>query len=421
MCSKKTDKTHEMTRKLKKNWIRDYLSFWKKIMKKYLDILIFSLLFFLIFSYFSTPVEQEVPNWIIFETSENAYKVPAALELSITNNTSEILSLNTCSDITVRSSWDGELIQFSEGICDDIDIGLRETYNLDLASEFALFTKPGEYIFQYSQVEKQYIQTVEIEYRGTIGKIFVGIFYAPMYNLLAYLIGFFGNSLWIAILAITVLIRIILLFPQHKMMVSQRKMQAIQPKIKKLQEKHKWNQQAMGMELMKLYKTEWVNPMGSCGFLLIQMPFLIVIYHIIINITSLSNAFYLYDFLPEFSISQIQYNFIGIDLLGAGWVTGLLLGLTVAIIQYTQVKLSLAGRELPETSSWVVLEKKKWEDGYNAMMPDPEMMNKIMLYGMPVMVGIFTYTLIAWVWLYWWMSTLFAVFQQLFVNNIIKK
>jgi YidC/Oxa1 family membrane protein insertase len=53
-----------------------------------------------------------------------------------------------------------------------------------------------------------------------------------------------------------VLIRVILLFPQHKMMVSQRKMQAIQPKIKKLQEKNKGNQQAMGMELMKLYKDE---------------------------------------------------------------------------------------------------------------------------------------------------------------------
>jgi len=390
-------------------------------MKKYLDILIFSLLFFLIFSYFSTPVEQEIPSWIIFETSEKSYKVPAAVELSITNNTSEVLALNTCSDITVRSSWDGELIQFPESICKDINVGIRETYNLDLTSEFALFTKPGEYIFQYSQGERQYIQTVDIEYRGTIGKIFVGVFYAPMYNLLAYLIGFFGNSLWIAILAITVLIRIILLFPQHKMMVSQRKMQAIQPKIKKLQEKHKGNQQAMGMELMKLYKTEWVNPMGSCWFLLIQMPFLIVIYHIIINITSLSNAFYLYDFLPNFSISQIQYNFVGIDLLGAGWITGLILGLTVALIQYTQVRLSLAGREVSDNSSWVVLEKKKGEDGYSAMMPDPEMMNKIMLYGMPVMVGIFTYMLIAWVWLYWWMSTLFAVFQQLFVNKIIKK
>lgn len=67
-----------------------------------------------------------------------------------------------------------------------------------------------------------------------------------------------------AIIAITVIIRIILLFPQHKMMVSQRKMQAIQPKIKALQEKHKGNQQQVGLELMKLYKEEGVNPLGSC-------------------------------------------------------------------------------------------------------------------------------------------------------------
>jgi membrane protein insertase Oxa1/YidC/SpoIIIJ len=55
------------------------------------------------------------------------------------------------------------------------------------------------------------------------------------------------------------------------------------------------------------------------------------------------------------------------------------------------------------------------------MMPDPEMMNKFMLYGMPLMVGIFTYTLIAGVGVYWGISTLFAIFQQLFVNKIIKK
>jgi YidC/Oxa1 family membrane protein insertase len=73
---------------------------------------------------------------------------------------------------------------------------------------------------------------------------------------MAYLIGFFSNSLGLAIVAITILIRILLLFPQHKMLVSQRKMQAIQPKIKKLQEKHKGNQQAIGAELMKLYKQE---------------------------------------------------------------------------------------------------------------------------------------------------------------------
>jgi hypothetical protein len=46
-------------------------------MKKYIDIFIFSLLFFLIFSYFSSPVEQEVASGIVFETTKNSYKVPA--------------------------------------------------------------------------------------------------------------------------------------------------------------------------------------------------------------------------------------------------------------------------------------------------------------------------------------------------------
>ena len=111
--------------------------------------------------------------------------------------------------------------------------------------------------------------------------------------------------------------RIILLFPQHKMMVSQRKLQAIQPKIKKLQAEFKGKQQELGLALMKLYKEEKVNPLGSCGFLLIQMPIIIVLYQIIINITSIRNEFYLYSFLPEFHISQINYNFFGIDLLQA--------------------------------------------------------------------------------------------------------
>lgn len=388
-------------------------------MKKYLDILIFSLLFFLIFSYFSTPVEREIPKTVVFETTKNSYKVPAWIGLVITNNTDEIINMDTCNDLVIRLSW--EKISLPEERCQNVEIALRESYTLDLAPNYDIFTTPWEYVFQLSVNDKQYIQTVDVNYRGTIWKIFVWIFYAPLYNLLTYLIAIFWNSLWAGILAITVIIRIILLFPQHKMMVSQRKMQAIQPKIKKLQEKHKWNQQAMGMELMKLYKDEWVNPMGSCWFLIIQMPFLIVIYNIIINITSLSNEFYLYDFLPEFHISQIQYTFVWIDLLWAWWVTWLILGLSVAAIQYIQVRLSLAGREISDTKSWLVLEKKKWEDTYNAMMPDPEMMNKIMLYGMPVMVGIFTFFLIAGVWLYWWMSTLFAVFQQLFVNKIIKK
>jgi len=376
------------------------------------------MIFFLLFSFFSWKEQQKNLAWIEFTTSHNSYKVPANITVDVVNGTSEIMSFNTCENLVIRSA--GEQINLDKDTCIDVELWILEKYSLDLWSQYNLFSEPGDYVFSFNYGEKEFIEAVEVKYRGTVWKVFIALFYAPLFNLLAYLIAFFSNSLGFAIVAITILIRILLLFPQHKMMVSQRKMQAIQPKVKKLQEKHKGDQQTMWMELMKLYKTEWVNPMGSCGFLLIQMPILIVIYNIIMNITSLKNEFYLYEFLSDFRISQIEFGFYGMNLLESGWLVGLWLALTVAAIQYIQVKLSLAGRPTP-TKDDVVLEKKKWADDYSSMMPDPEMMNKFMLYGMPVMVWIFTFTLIAWVGLYWGISTLFAIFQQLFVNKIIKK
>jgi membrane protein insertase Oxa1/YidC/SpoIIIJ len=72
------------------------------------------------------------------------------------------------------------------------------------------------------------------------------------------------------------------------------------------------------MKLMELYKTEKVNPMGSCGFLLIQMPILLVIYNIILSIKDPSNFFHIYDFQSSFDISSINFSFFGMDLLQSG-------------------------------------------------------------------------------------------------------
>lgn len=200
-------------------------------------------------------------------------------------------------------------------------------------------------------------------------------------------------------------------------------MQAIQPKIKEIQKKHKWNNQMLGVELMKLYKEEKVNPMWSCLLLLIQMPILIVIYHIIISIQDLSNSYYLYGFIQDFDILAINYDFYGIDLLWVWGTTGIVLALIVWAVQFIQIKLSImrTTKEQEKNKKWVVLEKKKWESDYtNPMMPDPEMMNKFMLWGMPLMVAIFTYTFFAWVGIYWWVSTIFMIFQQMIVNKIVE-
>ncbi len=389
-------------------------------MKKYLDILLFTLLFFFVFSYFFNSQNTTPQTGIQFQTDQKKYKVPAGVLLTLSNYEADPVELDTCTDITVR--YEGAPMDIPDAVCDTTTLAKGDSYTIDFSPYYASFEQPWNYIFEYARWENTYIQQVEIEYRWVVGKLFIGIFYQPIYNLMMYLIQMFHSSLGLAIIATTMLIRIMLLYPQHKMLVSQRKMQAIQPKVKKIQQKHKGNQQQMGIELMKLYKEEWVNPMGTCGFLLLQMPFLFVMYNIILNIMSQKNEFYLYSGLSGFHVSQINPYFYGMNLLESGGTQWVILALTVWSIQFIQIKLSLLQtKKDTKDEAPLVLEKKKWDTDYTSIMPDQETMNKFMLYGMPAMVTIFTYTLIAWVWLYWWVSTIFTIFQQLFVNKFIKK
>ena len=385
-------------------------------MKKALDFLIIFLLTFLIVNLFIKDEEKKLDWNITFASESSSYSIPASVWLEIINNSESSININTCEDIKVNNS--GDYINFEQEFCKDIEVKSGEEISINYSEQFAKFSSIGNYVFEVELSEKRYLSQFEIENPWTIKKLFTTLFYAPIYNLMVFLIWIFWGNLWWAILSITVIIRILLLWPQHKMMLSQKKLQALQPKIKKLQEEHKWNQQVIGMKLMELYKKEKVNPMWSCGFLLIQMPILLVIYNIILSIKDISNTHYIYDFLSGFHLSDTNYIFFGIDLLWAGGITWLVLWVSVWLIQYVQVKLSLAWKKIDKP---VVLEKKKWDTWYSSMMPDPDMMNKFMLYWMPAMVWVFTFTLIAWVGIYWWMSTLFMTFQQLIVNKVLKK
>jgi hypothetical protein len=86
-------------------------------MKKYLDILLFTALFFLLFSYFS---ERNTPpkEGVIFSSVERSYTVPAGIQLQIENNTQTGFSLNTCRDISIRQ--DGKLIELPSEVCEDL-------------------------------------------------------------------------------------------------------------------------------------------------------------------------------------------------------------------------------------------------------------------------------------------------------------
>ena len=387
-------------------------------MKKFLDILLIVVLTVLVINFFGNNEVVKINDTLSFEFSDNDYSIPASVVIDIQNNTATGVTFNTCDDLEIKYS--GENLGFTWSFCRNITLETLSGTSVDYSSEYDKFQNTWKYNLSVDFDNKEYFDQFELENSGTFKKLFVGLFYAPMYNLMIFLLNTFSWVFWWAIISITAIIRLVLLWPQHKMMVSQKKLQAVQPKIKEIQEKYKGQQQVLWMKLMELYKKEKVNPMGSCGFLLIQMPILLVIYNIILSIKDPSNFFYTYNFLSSFELNSINYDFYWLDLLWSWGLAWLGLWLTVALIQFFQIKLSLASKET-DNKKWVVLEKKKWDEWYNQFMPDPAVMNKFMLYWMPAMVWIFTFTLFAWVGLYWGISTLFMLVQQLIVNKILQK
>src|SRR5918999_3826109 len=85
----------------------------------------------------------------------------------------------------------------------------------------------------------------------------------------------------LAIILLTIAVRILLLPLSIKQTRSQREMQRIMPEIKALQKKHKGDRQKINEETMKLYKEHGVNPLGGCLPLLMQFPVLIALYYVI--------------------------------------------------------------------------------------------------------------------------------------------
>jgi YidC/Oxa1 family membrane protein insertase len=99
----------------------------------------------------------------------------------------------------------------------------------------------------------------------------------PIFDVLSQFIGSFG----IIIICLTLIIRLLLSFFSYKSYLSSAKMRVLKPEMDELRAKYGDNQQQLGMEQMKLYRTAGVNPLGGCLPMLLQMPFLLAVYYFI--------------------------------------------------------------------------------------------------------------------------------------------
>lgn len=94
----------------------------------------------------------------------------------------------------------------------------------------------------------------------------------------------------IAIIFLTVVVKLLTLYWSHKSMVQMRRMQQLKPKIDQLRERYKDDKQKLNQAMMELYKREKVNPFGGCLPMLLQMPIWIALYRTIYGAVDLYHA-----------------------------------------------------------------------------------------------------------------------------------
>ncbi|MBU3901313.1 YidC/Oxa1 family membrane protein insertase [Patescibacteria group bacterium] len=218
--------------------------------------------------------------------------------------------------------------------------------------------------------------------------------YRPLFNGLIFLYNIIPlHDFGIAIIFLTIIIRLILYPLNQKAITSQKALGQLAPQIKEVQNKFSGDKVKQSQALMELYKKNKINPASGCLPLLVQLPILFALYRVFWNGLNPDNLNVLYSFIsrPE----QIDPMFLGlISLAKANYVMAILAG----IFTFWQSKMMINLQPAAGKGS-----------DFSAAM------NKQMVYLMPLITVFIAWKLPAGLTLYWVVTTLAGILQQYFV------
>ncbi|MBI2416187.1 MAG: membrane protein insertase YidC [Candidatus Kerfeldbacteria bacterium] len=244
--------------------------------------------------------------------------------------------------------------------------------------------------------------------------LYTTFLYDPIFNALIALYHYLpGHDLGVAIIGLTIIIKLVLFWPSLAGLKAQKRLQDTQPKIDELRQQYKDNKEELGRQLMAFYKENKVNPFSSCLPLIIQLPILIALYQTFLHGLQVDGATGL------LAADQVQHLYQGLRTIYAitpidtslfGWVNlatahNIVLAVLAGAASFFQAKTLQAKRVTVRSVG------SKDENVAAAL-------NKQMLYILPVMTVIFGYQFPAGVTLYWLISTLFSLVQQLYFFRV---
>jgi YidC/Oxa1 family membrane protein insertase len=133
-----------------------------------------------------------------------------------------------------------------------------------------------------------------------------GILAKPMFWLLQQFYHVSGNY-GIAIILLTIVVRLLLFYPSLKSATAMEEMKKIQPQLTALREKYKKDPQRMNQEMMKMYKEHKVNPLGGCLPMLLQLPFFVALYNVLSVSIELRQSPFISAWIKDLSVYDPYY------------------------------------------------------------------------------------------------------------------
>ena len=237
-----------------------------------------------------------------------------------------------------------------------------------------------------------------------LGDAWNGVIIRPMINSLVLLYAIFFSNFGIAIILFTVIIRVAMVPLTIRQSRSMKAMTAIQPLMKDIQERYKNDRQRLSQETMKLYRDNGVNPIGCLGPLVVQMPIFLGLFWALRGtlpstperLADLSK--HLYAWLPiVHEAVPLEGDFMWMDLAEFSsanpmpFLLPFLVGLSMFVMQKMTTMPSATAQQ--------------------------EQTNRMMLWLMPGMFGVFTLSFEAGLALYWIVSNIVGIVIQGFVTG----
>ncbi|MDE2399494.1 MAG: membrane protein insertase YidC [Patescibacteria group bacterium] len=232
-----------------------------------------------------------------------------------------------------------------------------------------------------------------------IGNIWNIVLYHPLINALAFLVSIIpGGDVGLAVILLTVLVKIILFPLSQKSIESQAQMSILAPELNKIKESgaSKEEQARLTFELYKKHKT---NPFSGCLLILIQIPIIFALYYVFYKgIIFNSNVLYSFIHVP----AHINMLFLGIlDISGKSLFLAILAGVSQYLQAYYMPKPAVSASNTPGS----------FAESFSKSM------TMQMKYIFPFIVAFIAYRISGAIALYWITSNLFAVGQQLYAKR----